>query len=48
VRRVIDGKTYTTDTSIVVARYIYEDDKGYEVEATVYQTKGGGFFIVHE
>lgn len=48
MKRVIDGKTYNTDTSTVVARYEYEDDKGYEVEATVYQTKGGAFFIVHE
>jgi predicted HicB family RNase H-like nuclease len=47
VKRVIDGKTYNTDTSTLVAQYEYEDDKGYETVAEVYQNRGGAFFIVH-
>jgi len=47
VKRVIEGRTYNTDTSTRVARYEYEDDKGYDTEATVYQNRGGAFFIVH-
>ncbi len=48
MKRVIDGKTYNTDTSAVVARYEYENEKDYHVEATVYQTRGGAFFIVNK
>jgi hypothetical protein len=48
MKRIIDGKTYNTDTATIVARYSYEDHNGYEVEATLYQTKGGAFFAVHE
>lgn len=48
MKRVIDGLTYNTDTSNQVATYEYEDDKGYEVTATLYQTRGGAFFIVHQ
>jgi predicted HicB family RNase H-like nuclease len=47
MKRVIDGKTYNTNTASVVARYDYQDDNGYEVEARIYITKGGAFFIVH-
>jgi predicted HicB family RNase H-like nuclease len=47
VKRVINGKTYNTDTSTLVAQYEYEDDKGYQTVAEVYQNRGGAFFIVH-
>jgi len=46
-KRVINGKTYNTASSTLVARYRYEDDKDYPVNASVYQTRGGAFFIVH-
>jgi predicted HicB family RNase H-like nuclease len=48
MKRIIDGKTYNTDTATTVARYEYEDRNGYETEATIYVTKGGAFFAVHE
>jgi hypothetical protein len=47
MKRIIDGKTYNTDTATRVARYEYEDDNGYDTLATVYITKGGAFFVVH-
>lgn len=47
MKRVIEGQTYNTDTAVVVAKYEYVDDKGYDVEAVLYQTRGGAFFIVH-
>jgi predicted HicB family RNase H-like nuclease len=48
VKRIIDGKTYNTDTSTLIARYEYEDDKGYDTTANIYQNRNGAFFIVHE
>ena len=48
MKRVVDGLTYNTETSTVVAKYEYEDDAGYDTEATIYQTRGGAFFIVHQ
>jgi hypothetical protein len=48
MKRVIDGKTYNTDTAAKVARYEYVDPDDYETEATVYVTAGGAFFVVHE
>ena len=48
MKRIIDGQTYNTDTSTIVARYEYKDDKGYDTEATLYQTRGGAFFLVHK
>jgi HicB family len=48
MKRIIDGKTYNTDTATSVARYEYENDSGHEVEATVFINKGGAFFVVHE
>ncbi len=47
MKRVIEGMTYNTDTASPAARYEYVDEKDYDVEATVYQTRGGAFFIVH-
>lgn len=48
MKRVIDGQTYNTDTATAVARYEYVDDKDYDTEATIYQTRGAAFFIVHK
>jgi len=47
MKRVIGGKTYNTDTSVLVARYGYEDEKDREVWVNVYQNRGGAFFEVH-
>lgn len=47
MKRVIEGKTYNTDTSTKVAKYEYVDDKGFDTAADVYQNRGGAFFIVH-
>lgn len=48
MKRVIDGLTYNTDTAAVAARYEYVDEKGYDVEATIYCNRGGALFIVHK
>ena len=47
MKRVIDGKTYNTDTSTIVGRYEYENQNGCDVEATVYLNNGGAFFVLH-
>lgn len=47
MKRIINGVSYNTDTATVVAWYDYVGDEGIEREATVYQTRGGGFFVVH-
>jgi hypothetical protein len=47
MKRVIQGQTYNTDTSALVALYQYEDEKQREVHVSVYQTRGGAFFEVH-
>ncbi len=48
MKRIIDGKTYNTDTATLVARYMYRDDADRSVDAEVYLNKGGAFFIVHK
>jgi len=48
MKRIIEGKTYNTDTSTKVARWEYKDQDEYETIATLYKTRGGAFFIVHE
>lgn len=48
MKRVIDGVTYNTDTATVVARWDYRDFDGLDTDATLYQTRGGAFFAVHE
>jgi predicted HicB family RNase H-like nuclease len=48
VKRIIDGRTYNTDTSTLIARYEYVDDKGYDTTANIFQNRNGAFFIVHE
>jgi len=47
MKRIIEGRTYDTNTSTPIASYEYTNEKSYEVEATIYQTRGGAFFIVH-
>jgi hypothetical protein len=47
MKRVIDGKTYNTDTATLVARYQYVGDRNRDTEANVYLTPGGAFFILH-
>lgn len=46
MKRIIDGVTYNTDTSTVVARYSYDDDQGQRNDVTIYKTRGGAFFEV--
>jgi hypothetical protein len=46
MKRVIDGKSYNTDTATIVAKWEYKDQDDYDTEATLYQTRGGAFFIV--
>lgn len=48
MKRVIDGKTYNTDTSTVVGKYEYENNNGDDVEAAVYLNNGGAFFVLHQ
>jgi hypothetical protein len=48
MKRVINGKTCNTNTAAVAARWEYEDLKGHETNATLFQTKGGAFFVVHQ
>lgn len=48
MKRIIDGMTYNTDTATIVARYEYVDDRDYETEAILYQSRGGAFFLVHK
>jgi hypothetical protein len=47
MKRVIDGVSYNTATATVAARWEFEDENGYENEATLYQTRGGAFFVVY-
>ncbi len=47
MKRIVNGVTYNTDTSTVLATSSYEADEG-EIEATLYQTRGGAFFEVKE
>jgi hypothetical protein len=48
MKRIIDGVTYNTDTATIAARWEYKDRDDYDKEATLYQTRGGAFFVVHE
>jgi hypothetical protein len=47
MKRIIEWKTYNTDTATRVARYEYENASDYDTVATIYVTKGGAFFVVH-
>ena len=48
MKRIIDGVTYNTDTSTRLAKSGYEalyNNEPYECVGTLYQTRGGAFFI---
>jgi predicted HicB family RNase H-like nuclease len=50
MKRIIDGVTYNTDTSTRLAKSQYEtlyNHESCECEATLFQTRGGAFFV-HE
>ena len=49
MKRIIDGVAYNTDTSTVIARSEYEGEYNHRNSnciATLYQTRGGAFFVV--
>jgi predicted HicB family RNase H-like nuclease len=48
MKRVVDGKTYNTDTATVVGKYEYKDHNENDVDATIYVNKGGAYFILHQ
>ena len=35
MKRVIDGKSYNTDTATIVAKWEYKDQDDYDTEATL-------------
>ena len=41
MKRIIDGKTYNTQTATLVAKYEYENQQGIDVEAKVYVNNRG-------
>lgn len=47
MKRVVEGKTYDTDTAKVVAKDTYEGDDA-EVVEWLYVTTGGAFFVLEE
>src|SRR5258708_5843245 len=48
MKRIVDGTTYNTDTSTALARCEYGPAEGEQVVETLYQTRGGAFFIDQE
>lgn len=51
MKRIINGVTYNIETAAVVAHYRWDDAAGQqsiEHKATLYQTRGGAFFLVDE
>src|SRR5258708_32634834 len=48
MKRIIEGKTYNTDTATKIAAYEFQDEKGYDTVADVYKNRGGAFFIVNK
>lgn len=48
MKRILNGVTYNTHTSTVVARYEWVDDNtGIQNDVSVYKTRGGAFFRVY-
>ena len=45
MKRIINGVTYNTDTATQVARTEWADDEKTHKVGTLYQTKGGAFFV---
>ncbi|MBK5960280.1 hypothetical protein CCR97_19035 [Rhodoplanes elegans] len=48
MKRIVNGVTYNTDTSVKIGRYCFENDDNVDCVATLYQTRGGAFFEVEE
>src|SRR5690349_6234682 len=53
MKRVVDGVTYNTDTSTVVARAGWDEDDtdtryDIEVTQTLYKTQGGALFLLED
>lgn len=48
MKRIINGRTYNTDTATKVARWEFKDEEDYDTVATLYQNRGGAFFTVYE
>ncbi|MGY8682675.1 hypothetical protein Q2941_33590 [Bradyrhizobium sp. UFLA05-153] len=47
MKRIVNGVTYNTETSRVLARSIWTDADDNKVTSELFQTRGGAFFIVH-
>jgi hypothetical protein len=47
MKRIVNGVTYNTTTSTALATSSWEPDEG-EIHATLYQTRGGAFYVVEE
>jgi len=46
MKRIVDGATYNTATSMRIALWRHDDEQaGEEKEGTLYQTRGGAFFV---
>jgi predicted HicB family RNase H-like nuclease len=45
MKRIVNGVTYNTETSTVLARISYESDDDIQWDETLYQTRGGAFFV---
>jgi predicted HicB family RNase H-like nuclease len=46
MKRIVNGVTYNTDTSVLAAETTWEDDDGVEHTERLYQTRGGAFFLL--
>jgi hypothetical protein len=47
LKRIVDGVTYNTATSRLLATSTWEDHDNDEHEEELYQTRGGAFFLVN-
>jgi hypothetical protein len=45
MKRIVDGVTYNTATSTRLAQSVWKDDDNDEITGTLYQTRGGAFFV---
>jgi hypothetical protein len=46
MKRIVDGVTYNTETSRLLAKYEFSDDDDAEHAVGLYQTRGGAFFEI--
>jgi hypothetical protein len=44
MKRIVDGCTYNTETSRLLAKYEFSDDDNVEHTVGLYQTRGGAFY----